>query len=128
MIIGYKTKHQGVNNFESVSKYGCEARHAQTYSNICNSWPLKVDGQAQGEVVWVNTVCEGGVLLPLKYQAPIYRVEGVHEGQIIENLTKPNETAVDSHGTFGQDPHAAPSDTSTPSPQPPSPKLPLLYN
>ncbi|KAI9706880.1 MAG: hypothetical protein M1820_004659 [Bogoriella megaspora] len=50
--------------------------------NWCNSSPYTVDGQAQGQVVWVGTECNGGGLLPLDQQQPIYQHSGVSLGKV----------------------------------------------
>jgi hypothetical protein len=54
----------------------------QSSPNWCNYSPYTVNGQAQGEVVWVNTLCNGGGLAPLDQQQPIYQHSGVSTGTI----------------------------------------------
>jgi hypothetical protein len=96
----------------------CSTTNIKTTDDVCMEWPLQVSGRAQGQVVWVNTVCEGGGIVPLQWQAPIYQHKGVYSGVIMQNWVLPNTststataTTGSSGGTghFGQDPHAAPT-------------------
>lgn len=89
-------------------KHTCLKDQVKTYGNICTEWPMVKDGQALGEVVWVNTVCEGGGLLPMMYQTPIYRYPGVQNGSIIADWKPPNVTTTSgvagATATDAQDP------------------------
>jgi hypothetical protein len=100
----------------SFEKHYCDLTNTRSTPNVCVEWPLEVGGRAEGQVVWVNTVCDGGGLVPLKWQAEIYRHKGVHAGSIVEDYNPAKDAppstgkggSTDGLGSFGADPHAPP--------------------
>jgi hypothetical protein len=68
--------------FVGGTDWECSTDNLHSTANWCNSTPYTVNGEAQGEVIWVDTVCGGGGLAPLSGQQPIYQEPGVSLGTV----------------------------------------------
>ena len=60
----------------------CTSDSLSSTGNYCNQSPYTVGGQAQGQVIWVETNCDGGGLADMSQQQPIYQYPGVSAGTI----------------------------------------------
>ncbi|KAI9659540.1 MAG: hypothetical protein M1821_001799 [Bathelium mastoideum] len=72
--------------FVGGTDFQCTTDDLATTGNYCNQSPYTVNGEAQGQVIWVETNCNGGGLADMSSQQPIYQYPGVSAGQVPDGV------------------------------------------